>query len=101
MANNLAQALKDLNDSWTLKKLIVREITAGISRTIWNSHLIPSHEHIYLQQETANCLIVEDKSSAPNSGATLGFWVGGIVVESGRFGKELGWYKRPSSRLTL
>jgi len=29
----------------------------------------------------------------------LGFWAGSIVVENGGFGKELGWYKHPSTRL--
>jgi hypothetical protein len=46
VANNLAQALKDLNDSWTLKKLNATEIAAGISRTICNSHFFPPQEHI-------------------------------------------------------
>jgi hypothetical protein len=53
---------------------------------------------VHLQKETAKCLVVGDEGSTPNSRATLGFWVGSIV-ESGRFGKELGCYKRSSPRL--
>jgi hypothetical protein len=85
VANNLAQALKDLNDSWTLKMLIAsKKKTAGISRTICNSHLIPPQEHIYIYAKiNGKVLVVDDEDSISNSGATLGFGVGSIVVENG------------------
>jgi hypothetical protein len=67
MANNLAQALKDLHDSWTLKKLVASKIRAAISRTIWNSHSF-LHKSTYLQERTAKCLVVEEERSIPNVG---------------------------------